>query len=301
MRLMDLTIKEIILTLVKNALEELSLESGVVLEHPSDLSHGDFSCNVAMLLAKEVGELPRQFAQRIVEVVPEHEYIEKIEVAGSGFINFYLSERFFNEQTERIIKQEDKWGSSNDNKGKTILVEHSSPNLFKPFHIGHLVNNSLGESITRLVRSTGAEVITLSFPSDVSPGIAKTVWGIIDKGWKDEITLKKIGEAYVHGVNSYKDSEDVKKQIDSINKSLYNAERGTVEWEVYERGLNISLEYFEYITAKLGSKFNELIFETEAEVEGKTIVKENTPRVFEESDGELSLKGVSMDFLIMFL
>jgi arginyl-tRNA synthetase len=62
---------------------------------------------------------------------------------------------------------------------RKILVEHSSPNLFKPFHIGHLMNNTIGEAITRLAKVSGAQVSTMSFPSDISLGVAKAIYALL--------------------------------------------------------------------------------------------------------------------------
>ena len=284
-------INETITKLVTDSLQILGLESEVILEHPSDLSYGDFSCNVAMMLAKKVGKNPRELAETIVANISKSDDVEKIEVAGAGFINFYLAPKFFTTQTEHIVRTGDQWGASSVRNGKTILLEHSSPNLFKPFHIGHLVNNTLGEALVRIIRTTGATVIPLSYPSDVSPGIAKAVWGILDKGWGDDITIQKIGEAYVHGVAQYDEDETAKVRIDEINKVLYNKEEGTIEWDVYVKGKDISLEYFTNMTRKLGSEFKSFIFESEAEIKGKEIVTENTPKVFEESDGAIIFRG----------
>jgi len=284
-------IRKVISQLVTDAVQESGLEGNVVLEHPSDLSHGDFSCNIAMVLAKQVGKNPRELAEEIVEKIGTHEYVEHVSVAGPGFINITLTKKFFSESIQVIVKNGNEWGHGTSRKGETVLLEHSSPNLFKPFHIGHLVNNTLGESLVRIIGATGAAVIPLSYPSDVSPGIAKAVWGILDKGWEKEITIERIGEAYAHGVAQYEDDEEVKRRINEINTALYNKEKGTPEWNVYETGRKISLEYFEYITGKLGSHFNEFIFESNAEVEGKRIVKEHTPGVFEESDGAIIFRG----------
>ncbi len=277
-------IEDTISKLVNDALESLDLKGEIVLEHPSDLSHGDFSCNIAMKLA--TGN-PKELAEEIAAAIEPSEYIKEVEVKGPGFINFYLSDKFFTKKTTDILNT-GNWGSNNMSKGKTILLEHSSPNLFKPFHIGHLVNNSLGESLVRITSSTGATVTPLSFPSDVSPGIAKAVWAVLDKGWEEELTIERIGEAYVHGVKSY---EEFKEDIDALNKSLYNKEIGTPAWRVYEKGRKLSLEYFLEMTKRLGSEFKELIFESEAEEEGNRIVKENTPKVFQKSDGAIIFKG----------
>lgn len=286
-----MTIQETITTLVRNALATLQLEGEVTLEHPADLTHGDVSCNVAMVLAKKVGKNPRELAEEIVAACAAHDDIARIEVAGPGFINIYLSDDFFTRQTQIVTEAGEAWGTNADGAGTKVLLEHSSPNLFKPFHIGHLVNNTLGEALVRIVRASGAEVTALSFPSDVSPGIAKAVWAVLDKKWQNDITIENIGEAYVHGVTAYKEDETAKKEIDAINTSLYNSEKGTPEWEVYAAGREISLNYFKHITAKLGSEFDNLIFESESEQVGKVVVHEHTPKVFEESDGAIIFRG----------
>lgn len=283
-----MNIHEHITTLITDALAKLNLTGEIILEYPSDTAHGDISCNIAMQVAGRERKNPKELAQHIIGALESHEDITRIEVAGPGFINFYLSESFFEHTTRTTLSDGEIWGANTVNKGKTILIEHSSPNLFKPFHIGHLVNNTLGESIVRLTKATGATVHTLSFPSDVSPGIAKAVWGALDKGWKDELTIERIGEAYVHGVAEY---ETHKEAIDAINRALYEQEKGTPEWELYETGRELSLEYFQSITKRLGSEFDGFIFESESEVAGKEIVQKNTPGVFEESEGAIIFRG----------
>ena len=286
-----MTIHETITELITNALHTIELSGDVVLEHPADSTHGDFSCNVAMTLAKKAGKSPRALAEAIVAALPVHESIESVTVAGPGFINFHLTSAFFESQTAAISASRNAWGTHTTLANTTILLEHSSPNLFKPFHIGHLVNNTLGESLVRILRAMGATIVPLSYPSDISPGIAKAVWGILDKGWQDDVSITRIGEAYVHGVAQYDADEAVIERINAINISLYNGEEGTPEWDVYQAGRKLSLAYFTAITALLGSSFEALIFESEAEKEGKKIVKEHTPGVFEESDGAIIFRG----------
>ncbi len=286
-----MTIHDTITQLITQALQQLQLSGEIVLEHPADTTHGDFSCNIAMMLAKSTGRSPRELAEAIVAQLPVHEDITAVNVAGPGFINFQLSPAFFEKQTAHISEHATTWGTHTELPDTTILLEHSSPNLFKPFHIGHLVNNTLGESLVRILRATGATVMPLSYPSDVSPGIAKAVWGVIDKRWESDLTIARIGEAYAHGVAQYDADEAVKKRIDAINTSLYNEEAGTPEWEVYQTGRKLSLAYFTAITSMLGSSFDALIFESEAEKEGKKIVAEHTPGVFEMSDGAIIFRG----------
>ena len=98
-------IREQLKKAIKEAVSALSLETSEIhLEHPVDLTHGDYSTNVAMTLAKEVNKNPKELAQEIIDNLKEDKLIEKIEVAGNGFINFYLSKEFFAENLNEIIK-----------------------------------------------------------------------------------------------------------------------------------------------------------------------------------------------------
>ena len=135
--------------------------------HPDNLDFGDFTTNIALVMSKKVEKNPRELAEEILNFLNQNDF-QKIEVAGPGYLNFYLSKKFFYNFLKNSLKE-------NKQKQIKILFEHSSPNLFKPFHIGHLVNNSLGEALSRVLKYQGAELKIVSFPSDVSTGIAKTI------------------------------------------------------------------------------------------------------------------------------
>jgi len=261
-------------------------------ENSRDEKFGDLAANVGMVLANKLKMSPLQIAEQIVENLNlrDDDNLEKAEAVAPGYINFYFSKKYFAENISEVIEQNEKWGESEILKNQKFIFEHSSPNLFKPFHIGHLVNNSIGESLARIIKKCQAEVETLSFPSDISPGIAKTVWAIKEKKWQDEMTIEKIGEAYVFGSAHYKEDEKAKAEIDVINKILYD-QKESEELNIYKKGQKISLEYFKNITQRLGSQFDDLIFESEAEKVGKEIVKKNVPKIFKESDGAIIFPG----------
>ncbi len=117
---------------IKKALIDLNMpEVAFSLEHPKELSHGDYMTNVALLVAKTLEVKPQDIAEQIVENLKAQdiETVEKIEIAGPGFINFTLKREVF---VKGLIDAQDKeWGNTEVYKGKKILVEHSSPNLFK--------------------------------------------------------------------------------------------------------------------------------------------------------------------------
>jgi len=295
--------KEIIKKKIEEALDKLISENekGKILagekidfsvENSRDEKFGDLAVNIGMVLAGKLKMNPLQIAEQIVGNLnlKDDDNFQKAEVVAPGYINFYFSKKYFSQNISKVINQNEKWGESEILKNQKFIFEHSSPNLFKPFHIGHLVNNSIGEALVRIIKKCQAEIEVLSFPSDISPGIAKTVWAIKEKGWQDEMTIEKIGEAYVFGSAQYKEDEKAKAEINEINETLYN-KKESEELNIYKKGQEMSLEYFKEITKRLGSQFDDLIFESEAEKIGKEIVKENTPKIFQESDGAVVFYG----------
>ena len=273
---------------VTEALKALGIQ-GIepVLEFPAELAHGDFATNAALAAAASAGMNPRELAEKIVAELGNIDGVEKIEVAGPGFINFHLSREYFSKTVDEV---DEKWGKNISLSEKKILLEKSAPNLFKPFHIGHFLNVSTGESLSRLMRFSGGEVTDVAYPSDISLGVAKAVWGILDKGTQDNLTINALGEAYVHGTQQYDDNESAKEKINEINKIL-NTEKTGEYWDVYEKGKEINLRYFKEITKRLGSEFSDYFYESEAGVVGKEIVEENIGTVFKESQGAIIFEG----------
>src|SRR5262249_35017706 len=132
-----------------SVLAELGYKSGVShvpLEFPGDFKNGDYSSNIALIWARSLKVNPRELADKLVARVGIVAGIEKIEVAGAGFINFYFSKNAYAQAIEEA-RTEDKWGSSATFDKEQVLIEYTSPNLFKPLHVGNLVGNIIGESI----------------------------------------------------------------------------------------------------------------------------------------------------------
>ncbi|MCC7469759.1 MAG: arginine--tRNA ligase, partial [Bacteroidetes bacterium] len=121
---------------IEESLKKLGISGEVVLEHPTELSHGDYSTNIAMVLAQKAKSNPKALAEEIAKNIPKSEYISRVEVAGPGFINFYLVASFFSDSVKEVIEKGENFGKNSLHEGHRILVEHSSPNLFKPFLVG---------------------------------------------------------------------------------------------------------------------------------------------------------------------
>ncbi|ETB63934.1 TPA: arginine--tRNA ligase [Candidatus Nomurabacteria bacterium] len=300
--------KNIIEQKIKEALKKIGIneEINFNVEHPEDFKNGDYSTNVAMICAKQLKSNPGILAEKIVlelKGLPKQGFgeIEKIEVAGPGFINFYLSREFFTEKVKEILEKGDSWGKNDLLEGKKIMVEYTDPNPFKPFHIGHLMTNAIGESLSRIVEFSGAETIRANYQGDVGPHVAKAIYGLLQSGMPEEnktVSEKAqyIGECYSKGSNFYDTDENIKKEIDEINKKIYDKSNEKIN-EIYEWGRKVTLDAFEEIYKLLGTKFSDgyYFFESKMAPIGEKIVRENVGEVFKESDGAIVFHGEDYD------
>ena len=294
--------KEQIEKLIKDALKNLGIQDAdFSIEHPEDFKNGDYSTNVAMACAKKIGINPKELSEKIkVEIknnLPKE--IEKIEIAGPGFINFYLSREFFADSINEILKQKENWGKNKILENKKVMVEYTQPNPFKPFHIGHLMSNAIGESISRIVEFSGAKTIRANYQGDVGPHVAKAIYGLITFGMPDKSKTvseqaQYIGECYSKGSNLYDTDENAKKEIDIINKKVYNKSDDEIN-KIYDWGRKTTLDAFEEIYKLLGTKFNHYFFESEMAKIGEKIVRENIGKIFDESDGAIVFHGEKYD------
>ncbi len=280
-------VSELLRTCIENALKSQGVTPrGVVLERPGDSTHGDIATNAALMYAKDVGMAPLVLAEQILHAIKEAqiEGIQDASIAGPGFINITLTDKAL-----RVPHTNIKTGV----EGQHILVEHSSPNLFKPFHIGHLMNNMVGEFVVRALKEGGARVTTLSFPSDVSLGIAKGVAILLrdQKSGKDifagdkETQVATFGEAYRRGVAYFEEHPEDLSEAKEIARAIYDTENQSEARNIFERAKTINTEYFFDVIASLGSTIDTHIYESEAGERGAEIVREHLGTVFTESEG----------------
>src|SRR5690606_13608970 len=106
------------------------------------------------------------------------EFVESVEMAGPGFINFYLSKDFFGKSLGEIVEKGEDFGKGEQAKGFKVMVEYTDPNVMKPFHIAHPMSNVIGESLSRIFEWNGSEIVRMNYYSDSGLNIAKAVWGI---------------------------------------------------------------------------------------------------------------------------
>ena len=286
--------------LIKDALQNLSIEVGdIILEHPADLKMGDYSTNVALAIAKNIKTNPKDLSDKIVAEILRlntDKNLEKVESAGPGFINFYLSRKFFSGSIEEILNKGKMVGKNDVFSGQKIMIEYTDPNPFKPFHIGHLMTNAIGESIARILEHSGAAVSRANYQGDVGLHVAKAIWGLMQneklqsKAGSYNLQAANIGRAYAHGAEMYETDEGVKKEIDAINMKLYDKTDEKIN-EIYQWGFDVTMKAFEDLYGMLGTKFDYYFLESVMADIGRDIVKDNMDKVFEESDSAIVFKA----------
>ena len=270
------------------------------IEHPENVDFGDFSTNISLILSKQVGKNPRELANEICAEINKKlpKEILKVEVAGPGFINFYLSKEFFALELKEILEGGRSYGENKNLDDKKIVLEYTNTNVLKPFHIGHLMGNIIGESLSRIFEESGADVIRVTYQGDVGLHIGKAIWGMMHRkdSFPDDTEsisnkVKFVGDAYAFGSDQYEDNPESAEEIKIINKKAYEKNDAEVN-HYYDLARQWSLDHFEEIYKKLGTKFDDYLFESEVANDAIKIINEFCEKgVFEKSEGAVVYKG----------
>ena len=196
-------LKELIESALASLISQQSLpadisSADVQLERTKDRSHGDFASNIAMVLAKPAKKNPRQIATLIVDALPQHEVIEKVEIAGPGFINFSLSANSRQQVVADVLKKAGQFGLSHYGNGQKVQVEFVSANPTGPLHVGHGRGAAYGSVVSSLLKAVGFDVHREYYVNDAGRQmdiLATSVWLRY---------LEKCGEQFTFPSNGYR-------------------------------------------------------------------------------------------------
>ena len=266
--------------------------------------HGDYSTSLALKIFPKVKDKfknPLEFAKKIageLEKIPElSNILEKAEAAVPGFINLWLKDVALFRNLEEVIGYKDEYGKEERLKNKKIMLEFADPNPFKEFHIGHLRNISLGESYARLIEFEGGEVFRVNYQGDVGMHVAKALYGIQNSKVKMQNLKSKVkrskflGEAYAMGTRACEEDKKAKKEIEEINLKIYQKSDPKLK-KLWEEGRKWSLDHFEEIYKRVGTKYKRYYFESEVAQRGREIVLSHLEDgVFEEHEGAIVFRG----------
>ena len=232
---MKAQLRELVLQAIKSLQNDTILPAdlalpGFVIERARSREHGDFACNVAMLLAKLARANPRELAEKLVAALPANALVEKVEIAGPGFINFYLSPDAYHAEVRQIFDRGDAYGRSESGAGKTVGVEFVSANPTGPLHVGHGRNAVIGDCLSRLFDATGWNVKREFYYNDAGVQIANLAIsvqararGILpdDSGWPEKgyrgDYIADVARAYLDRESVVADGETVVGEGDVDN------------------------------------------------------------------------------------
>lgn len=292
-------IKELIKTTISKYLEQLGVSVDVELETPKDKTHGDLTTNIALKVSKSLNKNPGEFANQIIELFKDLNPISKIEVAGPGFLNFYLNQNLTKSIINNILENSE-FGNSNWGKDQTWLIEHTSPNPNKAMHLGHLRNNVTGMAISNLAKAVGVNVIMDCIDNNRGIAIAKLMWGYLKFANKDSLKNVEDINYWYNNQEEWLTPEDLNVSSDKFMDMLYvkgsedfkdpNAEakvrklvvdwesEDKVTWELWRKVLNYVYQGQAATLKRLGSHWDYVWHEHEHYKEGKDIVEEGLKR-----------------------
>ena len=158
---------------------DASLEPGIQVTRTRDAAHGDFATNIAMMLAREAGRQPRELARDLIEALPEDRHVYKVEIAGPGFINFFLHQQTTLDIVRTILDRQDRFGTSEIGHGQKVQIEFVSANPTGPLHVGHGRGAAYGATVASLMRAVGYDVDCEYYVNDAGRQmniLAASVW-----------------------------------------------------------------------------------------------------------------------------
>lgn len=253
------------------------------IENSTKKEFGDFQTNFAMMNSKAIGKNPREIATTLVENFKENDLIEKLEIAGPGFINIHLKNNFLNNEVKKVDNE--KYDFSFLNVDETVIIDYSSPNIAKRMHIGHLRSTIIGDAIKRILDFIGFKTISDNHIGDWGTQFGKLIvaynkW--LDKEAYEADPIGELERIYVlFSDESKKDPtlEDVARN--ELRKLQMGDEQNNKLWKEF---IEISLKEYNKVYDRLGVKFdhyfgesfyNDMMPDVLEELKKKNIAKED--------------------------
>ncbi len=261
-----------------------------VLEKPQHSSFGDYAVSIAFRIAKETSSTPRDIAEKIVERLNALglSEIDKIEIAGGGYINFFLSKQYLHNQLEQIFKNKEHIAINDLGHGAKVIVEYPSTNIAKPMHFGHSRVAFIGDALSNIYSASGYQVIRWDYLGDWGTSFGKVIaaykmWG--NKADIEREPLRSLVDLYVRFSAEAKDKPELEAKA---REEFHKLEEGDSEnldlWQWFKKE---SLKESSAIYNILGlNSFDVTIGESFYDKEMKPLVEELSSKgIAQKSDG----------------
>ena len=282
---MKVQLRELVLQAIKTLQDDATLSADMllpafVIERSRSREHGDFACNIAMLLAKPARAKPRELAEKLVAALPANALVEKVEIAGPGFINFYLAASAYHAELQQILDLGDRYGRNDSGAGKTVGVEFVSANPTGPLHVGHGRNAIIGDCISRLFDASGWNVKREFYYNDAGVQIANLAISVQarargitpdDSGWPENgyrgDYIAEVARAYLDGDSVLADGETVVgdgdvDNLDAIRRFAVASLRREQDLDLKAFGVSFDVFFLEsslYSDGKVEETVRELV------------------------------------------
>ncbi|MCP6719253.1 MAG: arginine--tRNA ligase [Patescibacteria group bacterium] len=279
-------IRDEIKKLIEKSIKKLQKErvllkfniSEIEVKHPEEKAHGDYATNIALRIGKDAKKEAMEIAELLSSELKSQDgskLFEKVETAKPGFINFFLSKSVFEDELNKILTQGDNYGSSNVGHGKTVIVEYSSPNIAKPFSIGHLRSTIIGQAIYNLYKFLGYKVVGINHLGDWGTQFGKLIYAIEAWGDKEKIAKDPIKELTKLYVRFHEESESKPELEEEGRKWFKKLEEGNKEVRAtWKKSVEWSLKEFNRIYELLGVKIDLVLGESFYQPMLKDVIKE---------------------------
>lgn len=242
---------------IVEALKKATGIKKIGLEFPENESFGDYSSNVAMVSAKDKIGNPRKTAESIVGKLQKNEklskIVDKIEIAGPGFINFWLKKEVLVDTLRQIDTAKSDFGKLETGKGKTVIVDYSSPNIAKPFGIGHLRSTIIGQALYNLYGALGYEVVGDNHLGDWGTQFGKLIY-MIQTERPGKFSIESLEKLYVEFHKMAETDPGLEEKARECFKKL---EDGDAEAKkIWQECVDVSMKEFDRIYNLLGVKID---------------------------------------------
>ncbi|MCL7939602.1 arginine--tRNA ligase [Halomonas sp. ATCH28] len=222
--------KETIIALLEGALDNLrqqgvlpaDIAPSIKVDPTRDKAHGDYATNLALMLAKPAGKKPRELAEALVAALPASDAVQKVEIAGPGFVNFFAATDAAAQVVRQVLEAGDAYGRNLTGQGRRVQVEFVSANPTGPLHVGHGRGAAIGDCISRLLEATGHEVTREFYYNDAGAQISNLVRSVQarvqgidpgDPGWPEDGYrggyIIDVANAYLAGETVHADDRHV--------------------------------------------------------------------------------------------
>ena len=227
------------------------LNMSIQVTDTKDSSHGDLATNIALMLSKPSGKNPRQLAELIVSALPVSEIVERTEIAGPGFINFFLCSDSLAASLEAMLAS-DRCGVPETKLPETIVIDYSSPNLAKEMHVGHLRSTVIGDAVARTLEFLGHSVIRQNHVGDWGTQFGMLLAYLEERqqaGEQASMVLADLEDFYRTAKKRFDESKDFANRARSIVVQLQSGDKKYLqEWQQF---IDISLSHCQQLYDRL--------------------------------------------------